>query len=68
MHVNQHNHDSNYNQNLEDDDIEHIYIKKFEDIQNNLDQFMEDHARKCLMCYLYFSFSIRAHYIRILCN
>jgi site-specific DNA-cytosine methylase len=44
MHVVQYQHDSNYNKSLSDDGIEHVYYSKFEMVENDLDDFMEDHT------------------------
>lgn len=47
-HVVQHQHDSNYNEKLVDDGIEHVYYSKFEMVENGLDDFMKAHGRKLL--------------------
>jgi len=45
-HVFRTNHDPSYNQSLPQDDIEYIYFDKFEDIESNLDAFVQAHGRK----------------------
>jgi len=49
MHVVQYQHDSNYNKSLSDDGIEHVYYSKFEMVENDLDDFMEDHTAPLIL-------------------
>jgi hypothetical protein len=45
-HVYRHNHDRIYNTNLLDDGgIEHVFYRKFEEINGNVDAFMNEHGR-----------------------
>ena len=45
-HVYQWNHDVTYNPDLDDDGIEHVYYSNFEEIEQDLDSFLETHGRK----------------------
>lgn len=47
-HVVRSQHDNSYNDKLKDDGIEHIYHSKFEEIEKDLDGFMETNGRKSL--------------------
>jgi C-5 cytosine-specific DNA methylase len=44
-HVHKWNHDPEYNPSLTPDYCEHIHYNKFEDIADNLDDFLDEHGR-----------------------
>lgn len=45
------NHDPMYNDSgsISDDNIEHVYIEKFEDFEENMEDYLSKHGRKFLM-------------------
>lgn len=44
-HVVRHNHDKHYNPEAPDDGIVHVYIPTFEEMEGNVEQFLQDHGR-----------------------
>ena len=45
-HVYRHNHDHAYNEALPQDGIEHVFVEKFEELDNDLERILEEHGRK----------------------
>lgn len=48
-HVVRRNHDRQHNSDALDDGIEHVYLSKFEEMERNIDQFVNEHGRKYFM-------------------
>jgi site-specific DNA-cytosine methylase len=46
-HVYMSNHNSEYNETLADDGIEHIHYQSFEYVRDNLNALLEEHGREC---------------------